>query len=235
MIASVPASVDADDIHAVVAANIAALEALSRDESFGVHQLCAGLYAKAYQTLLAHFESQPNPAFTYLVMVRFHDLFVHRVIQPALAGKKATTAHWGRYADLAARSTMSSSVGRHLGLLSRGARAHVRFDLVDAICLAFADHQRLFGHDPDLDAAGSHLLGTPTDDVFYRAALEYNALHRNSQRGWRRAQLVLHAQVARLTRLFWLAVLQSWRRAAWRDAMEILVARGACRSERTAS
>ncbi|MEG3147550.1 hypothetical protein U1839_23105 [Sphingomonas sp. RT2P30] len=217
-----PASSDIGDIRASVVANIETLEAMSFVEGFGVHRLCAGLYARAYRCLLAHFETLPDPAFAYLVMVRFHDLYVHRVLRPALCGRRATNAHWRRYAALAARTTMASPIGDHFRLLSLGARAHVRYDLVDAICLAVVDHRRLFGHDPDLDAVGSPLLGAPTSGAFYQAALDYNAMHRVSQRGWRRVQLTLHAGLAQVSRPLWLAILQSWRRAAWRDAMAVL-------------
>ena len=203
-------------------ANGDTLLALSRSDSFGVHSVFAGLYASSNRHLLAYFDTMEDPAFCYLSMIRFYDLYDRLVTQPILHGRGVTAPHWLRYSALASRLTVASSVNALLWLLSLGARAHVCHDLGEAIRMAVADHRRLFGGDPDFGVARAALLGKATSEAFFAATLEFNVMHRATQRGWRRFMLGLHAGFARLSRPFWLAVLQSWRRAAWDDAMATL-------------
>jgi hypothetical protein len=201
---------------------IESLAELSELESFGVHRLFAGLYLRTNRHLLDSFDTLPDPAFSYLAMIRFYELYERYVATPVLCNRSASVPQWRPYAALASRLTMTSRISAHLQLLSVGARAHTRYDLAEAICLGVADYRRLYGCDPDFRAARSDLLGGATDEAFFDATLEYIAMHRAARRGWRRFVLSFYARFARLSRPLWLPIFQSWRRAAWRDAMASL-------------
>ena len=212
----------ARDARDAMVARIDGLTALSQSEGFGVHTLFAGLYVQTNRRLLAFFDTLPDPVFPYLVMVRFHELFGRLVVQPALRGEAAVASQWLAYAALASRSTLTSPIGVHLRLISLGARAHVGHDLGEAIRLATLDHRRLFGRDPDFAAMRSVLLGGATSEAFFAATIDFNRMHRRRQRGWRQMVLTAHFCFAWISRPLMLGVLQSWRRAAWRDAMTAL-------------
>lgn len=210
------------DLRARMVAHIDALSALSLSESFGAHGVFAGLYVRTNRRLLAWFDTLAEPGVCYLTMIRFYEIYDLHIVQPVLEKRPAKAPHWRRYAELSTRLTLASDVNALLWLLSLGARAHIRHDLADAIRLAVEDYRRLFGRNPDFTAMRSALLDRATSEAFFEATIEFNRMHRGQQRGWRHLILISHVFFAWVSRPLMLGVLQSWRRAAWRDAMAAL-------------
>ena len=218
---------DTDRVRSLLTDRIGALTALSQSDGIGVECLFAGLFASTLRRLVTAFDRLDDPAFAYLTVLRFFDLYEDYVARPASGERGTTAAQWRRYAVWVRRLDMASPIGAHLWLISLGARAHTRHDLAEAVCLAAHDYRRAHGRGPDLAAARPVLLGPHTSQAFLEAALEYIDLHRRQRRGWRRLVLGLYASCILVTRPLWLGVFQSWRRSAWRDATAMLSRSGA--------
>jgi hypothetical protein len=222
---------DAGRVRDRLSANLDRLDSLAEQEGYGIERLFAGLFASTYRQLVAHLDRLDDAEFASLTVLRFFDLYDDYVARPARGERAGTAPHWRRYAALVEWMEVTSPIGAHFWLIMVGARAHTRHDLREAVCLAADDYRRRHGRDPDFAAARSALVGPPTDQAFFAAALDYIAMHRRQQRGWRRLVLGFYALTLHSIRPVWLGIFQSWRRAAWREAMARLPALAAPHEE----
>ncbi len=179
-----------------------------------IHCLFAGLYRETTTQWLAALEQTPAPDFAYLVMRRFYDLYDLGVLQRLDVPLEEVPRQWRKYHWLARRLTMRSPISLHLLLISLGVRAHIRHDLGIAIRQAACGHESETGR----DATREELIGTLSQQAFFRAALDFVDWHRTRQRGWRRAVLGLYALGLRMLKPVWVTVMEAWRGAAYRDA-----------------
>lgn len=179
-----------------------------------IHCLFSGLYRETTTQWLGALEKSPAPDFAYLVMRRFYDLYDLGVLTQLDAPLAEVPRQWRSYHWLARRLTMRSPISLHLLLISLGVRAHIRHDLGIAI------RQAACGHDSETGrgAAREELIGTLSQQAFFRAALDFVDGHRRRQRGWRRAILGLYALGLRALKPVWVTVMEAWRGAACRDA-----------------
>ncbi|MCR9139694.1 MAG: DUF5995 family protein [Alphaproteobacteria bacterium] len=191
-------------------------EAMADEPGQRIHSLFAGLYWSTTRAWLSFLADHSQPEFAYLVIMRFYDLY--REASDVVDQTGTLPHHWQPYFGLAERQTYTHPISAHLILISLAARAHTRHDLALAVRRAYDDFQHQFGTCPDLTCYRNTVVSPDTDAAFRRAALEYIALHRRRQRGWRRLVLRLYAIGIRALRFVWLPVFQSWRAAAWDDA-----------------
>ncbi|WP_127598597.1 DUF5995 family protein [Nitratireductor alexandrii] len=180
-----------------------------------IHTLFAGLYLRTTQRWMRFLGTRRDPEFAYLTIIRFYEIYraaMHTPLQEPVAGP------WRRYHGLAGGLTMAAPISSHLLLVSRGVRAHTRYDLGVAIARATHDYARLYGRAPDIERYKETIVGLQTGAAFQHAGLDYIDDHRRQQTGWRRFVLaVFHAGLRGLSWL-WMPIFQHWRRAAWADA-----------------
>ncbi|MEX3008554.1 DUF5995 family protein [Hoeflea sp. TYP-13] len=195
-----------------------AFDALSDEPGRRVHSLFAGLYRCTTQSWLSHLTAHPNPAFAYLVIIRFYDLYRKVTVAISANDTQNLPHYWRRYFNLAKSQTIKTPISHHLVLISLATWAHTRHDLAIAVRQAYEDYKTQFGEKPDLETYKSSVTGGETGAAFCEAALDFIEIHHRAQIGWRHIVLGFYSANIRILRFVWLPVFQSWRKAAWNDA-----------------
>lgn len=193
-------------------------EAMADDPGRRIHGLFAGLYGCTTRAWLSFLDDHTQPAFAYLVILRFYDLYREACDAAADHDAGAPARHWRAYFDLAGKQTYTHPISAHLILISLAARAHTRHDLALAIRRAHDDYQCHFGICPDMAGYRTTVVGQDTSAAFRDAAVDYIDFHHRRQQGWRRLVLRIYAMGIKNLHFVWLPVFQSWRQAAWDDA-----------------
>ena len=185
------------------------LEALGPEHPHHVHVLFAELYACTTRRWLEALEGRPEAPYAHRVIRHFMDIYRTEVLDRLGWPPGAVSPHWRTYHRLSRRLTIRSPISSHLLLISAGVRAHTHLDIGMAMRRAEADGMR---HDP-------RLFGQTADAAFLAAALDYVALHRARQAGWRRAVLGAYRAGLILLGPVWLRVLGRWRRTGYEAAL----------------
>ena len=182
------------------------------------HLPFARVYYQTTRHWLDHLDCRADRQFGLLVIVHFFELYEVYVASVARGERAETAPHWVRYFQMARAMSDPCKPAQIWRLLYLGFRAHTRYDLAEAIHLAYRDWCRMAGTGADLDVFRDLLLGEQTDDLFYGAALDYLRTDHAGLCPQSEHQARMIELGARWVRPLWLPAFQSWRRAAWDDA-----------------
>jgi hypothetical protein len=154
-----------------------------------------------------------------MVIERFYDLY-DLYVRQVIDGRSAqTAAHWIPYFRLSDSLGDRQTAAGHWRLLFLGARAHVRYDLAEAVYFTYRDYPGIHGRSPSRDRFRHLLLGPKTDAVFLSAARDFVSSRQPTRHGvGAHGDHMVHLGTDWLQR-FWVPAFQHWRRAAWADAL----------------
>jgi hypothetical protein len=213
----------------------AALDRLARDAGLhgdvdrgstqDTHAAFAQLYFHSTRRWLDHLEDQADAHIGYMVIERFYDLYDLYVRQVIDGRSTQTAAHWIPYFRLSDSLGDRQTAAGHWRLLFLGARAHVRYDLAEAVYFTYRDYSGIHGRSPSRDRFRHLLLGPKTDAVFLSAARDFVSSRQPTRHGvGAHGNHMVHLGTDWLRR-FWVPAFQHWRRAAWADALSRIDAR----------
>ena len=163
------------------------------------------------------FRQSDVPVFGGLLIKRFFSLFEKYVVLPGNNKRPEVVRHWKPFFYANAQPPRPVQPLASLMCLFLAIRAHVRYDLAEAILQAHKDYLRLYGRAPDMNLCRTIVLGPASGDLFWQAM--HNFLTQGKRPSVGESAAVTFLQ---LTGRIWLPVFQSWRRAAWSDAMRAI-------------
>lgn len=185
------------------------------------HALFAHLYYHSTLQWLDHLKGKQDVHFLYLLIEKFYALYDHHVTQ-VVEGKRTQVAqHWQPYFTMVRRLDASHNSLTMLRVARTGARAHVRYDLADAIICAALDYKKRYGALPDLSQARQLHMEAATSKIFERAMFNFTIGETAHMERQLAGDALLMKHSARLGHL-WRPMLHWWRTRAWQDAVQFL-------------
>lgn len=148
-----------------------------------------------------------------LLIVRLYDRFDDYVLRLPRTTRQSVVQPWKGYLT-AITHARAGGLLRTMGLLL-AIRAHIRFDLAEAICAMHDSYRARHGEPPDMARFRAMLLGRRAGRVFLGAWEDFLAASGNGR---------LAARLLRPLSLLGLVVFQSARRSAWREASASIAA-----------
>lgn len=185
------------------------------------HAVFAHLYYHSTLQWLSHLEGKEDVHLLYLLIEKFYALYDHHVTQVVDENRPKTAPHWQPYFNTVRKLDASPNSLTMLRVASAGARAHVRYDLADAIIAAALDYQKRYNRLPDLNLARRTHLEAATSKIFERAMFSFTMGETTHiERFLPSNKLILRH--SNHMRHLWVPMLQWWRRSAWSDAVKFL-------------
>lgn len=152
-----------------------------------------------------------------LLIVRLYDKFDDYVLRLPQGTSQHVVQPWKGYLSAVAHHRAGDLL-RTIGLLF-AIRAHIRFDLAEAICATHDAYRAAHGEPPDMARFRALLLGRRAGRVFLGAWEDFVTSNSGG-----RAPARLAVRLLRPLSLLGLLVFQSARRGAWREASASIAA-----------
>ncbi|MCG6858973.1 MAG: hypothetical protein LJE67_13000 [Salaquimonas sp.] len=188
-------------------------------EAAACHHLFPALYFHTTKHWLGYLEGMPRPDIAYRVIEQFYLLYELHVCSAIEGGEEYAPAHWKPYFRLSRKAELLNLPQFKWKLLFLAARAHTRYDLAEAVGRAHDDYRTVYGESPDISGFRQLLLGPDTDLAFFQAAFDFCDEQMAGERSSRLDTFAV-SKGARLFGRIWISGFQSWRHAAWNDAVQ---------------
>ena len=182
-------------------------------QAAGQNALFARLYYYTTRNWLKRAGSCDDPELLHLMVGYFYALYCQYVLEVDRRKTETTVAHWKPYRTFVRRRVPALGHLPQLLALVAGIRAHTRFDLAEAICLAHDRYSKQHGSAPDKQHFHALLFGKASDEVFRDASVEFV----RSLFGSTRLKAVL-TNILKPASKLWLPVFQGARKMAWDEA-----------------
>jgi hypothetical protein len=196
----------------------AVLASLSKefDNNYSRSAQFARLYFHTINRWLDYCTNEKAPDETLMILVeRLYQKFDDYILQLRPDGAQAVILPWRPYVLLVDKDLSNAPNAEGLLSLFFAVRAHIRYDLAEAICETYHAYQSRFGVAPDMKAFRKIMLGKKSSEIFKVACLDFLAdmsLHA--------PRLKLAVWLARHVDLVWLPLFQFARNNAWREAQK---------------
>ena len=178
----------------------------------------ARLYYYTTKGWIERAKSCRDPEFLHLVVTHFYDLYDQYVLEPDKSRSTNTVHHWGVYRSIVGDSKVGPITLPKSIAVPFAVRAHIRYDLAEAICSACHEYRDTHGCDPDLECFRDFIFGKKSSAIFRKACLDFFCALSPSIARSSALKTVFYLQS-----FLWMPAFQKSRRQAWREAQQSLM------------